>query len=256
MRDPHVASLTYLAIPSDTASFDQAPPLEGTFRGLRYLLASGKLRIEPNIHFPAIEQARDHVEPLLESWQIDIALRFGSPELSFKYETGEVIDRNPPPPGSPQTLQVQFVSVATAVGNVTPHVSRGKYPEPPAVFRTTPDVETLWQRYQGYRHGHEPLPSMAYFSLTLLEAMAGGRAQAANAFKISAHVLAKIGQLTSERGDASNARKYRAVTSGGPLTGPEIHWLEEAVKTIIRRLGELDSISTLSTIELKDLPPL
>ena len=256
MRDPHVASLTYLAIPSETASFEKAPPLQGTFGGSSFLLADGKLRIEPNIHFPEIEQAREYVEQLLNSWQIDIALRFGDPELSFKYETSEVIDRNPPPPGSPQTIQVQSVAMATAVGNVTLHVSRGMYPEPPTVFRINPDVETLWQRYQGYRRGHEPLPSMAYFSLTLLEAMAGGRPQAAKAFKISPRVLAKIGQLTSERGDASTARKYRALTSGGPLTGSEVHWIEEAVKVVIRRLGELDSIDKLSTIELKDLPPL
>jgi len=97
---------------------------------------------------------------------------------------------------------------------------------------------------------------MAYFCLTLLEAMAGNRGLAARTFRISAGVLGKLGQLTSERGDLSTARKYRAVISGSPLTGGEIHWLEEAVKAIIRRVGELATTEQLSTIELSDLPPL
>jgi hypothetical protein len=153
MRDPHVASLTYLAIPSETASFDQVPPLEGTIGGSKFFLGDGKLRIEPTIHFPGIEQARNYVDPLLESWEIDIALRFGNPELSFKYETAEVLDRNPPPPGFAQTIQVQSVAEVNAVGNVTVHVSRGKYPDPPTIFRTNPDVDTLWHRYQRYKSG-------------------------------------------------------------------------------------------------------
>jgi hypothetical protein len=66
----------------------------------------------------------------------------------------------------------------------------------------------------------------------------------------------KMGELTSKHGDASTARKYGAIVSGRPLTGPEIHWLEEAVKVVIRRLGEFNSIRTLSTIELTDLPAL
>jgi len=256
MRDPHVASLTYLATPSETVSFDNAPPLEGRIGSFGFLLADGKLKIEPNMHFGGIEEARAYVDPLLRSWEIDIALRFGSPELLFKYETAELIDRNPPPPGSPLTLQVQLGAVVTVAVSATLHVARGYYPDPPPIFRTNPDVETLWQRYDQYRRGHEPLPSMAYFCLTLLEAMAGSRAEAVKRFHISRSVLNKMGELASERGDVSDARKYRAVASGGPLTGPEIRWLEEAVKAIIRRLGELDSVGTLSTIKLNDLPAL
>jgi hypothetical protein len=97
---------------------------------------------------------------------------------------------------------------------------------------------------------------MAYFCLTLLEEMAGDRAQTGKMFKISRSVLNKMAMLTSERGDASTARKYAAIVSGRPLTGPEIHWLEEAVKAIIRRIGEFNSIRTLSKIKLTDLPAL
>lgn len=42
-------------------------------------------------------------------------------------------------------------------------VTLHKYPDPPKLFILTPDVETLWHRYEGYLQGKEPLSSMAYF---------------------------------------------------------------------------------------------
>lgn len=257
MKDPHVVSLTYKASPSESISFEKAPPLDGTIENLRFRLDGETLRIEPTIHFPSIDEARYYVDPLLHSWEIDIALRFGKPELSFVYDTAKVIDRQPHHPGLRQAvLNVQLGELVLAGSAVTLRVSRGSYPHPPTVFRVNPDVETLWRRYQGYRKGREPLPSMAYFCLTLIESLAGGRDGAASAFKISKRVLAKIGQLTSERGDASTARKYRAITAGAALTGAESAWLEEAIKILIRRVGEARAIDTLSTVDIDNLPRL
>jgi hypothetical protein len=257
MRDPHVVSLTYLAVPSESASFDRASPIGGTIEDIRYSLGEGRLVIEPAAHFSSAEEARAHVDPLLRAWEIDIGLQFGSPELSFAYETAEVIDRNPPPPGSGGAVLIATLGELTIAGAAaTLTVSRGRYPSPPRTFRTSPDVETLWMRYQGYRNGREPLPSMAYLCLTTLEAIAGGRQLAATMFKISPQVLSKMGQVTSERGDPTSARKYSAVKSGSPLAGPEVHWLEEAVKAIIRRVGEAHDVNALPTITLNDLPAL
>ena len=256
MRDPHVVSLTYVATPSETTSFDKAAPIEGTIDQFRFRLAGGELRIEPTGHFGSIEEARLHVDRILESWEIDIALRFGNPELSFTYRTSEVVDRDPPPPGTRQIVMVATAGELSLVGSATLHVSRTRYPEPPTNFRASPDVLTLWKRYQGYRQGREPLPSMAYFCLTFLQASAGGRDNAAREFKISSSVLNRIGRLTSERGDEGTARKYAAIKSGAPLTPSETRWLEEAVKAIIRRVGEFEAIDTLQPLDLADLPSL
>jgi len=257
MRDPHVVSLTYLATPSESVSFDQAPPIEGTIEDIRYILRDGKLHIEPTDHFTTVDEARANVDPILEAWEIDIALRFRSPELSFRYETAKVIDRDPPPPESRQAVLVASLGELTLAGSAaTLLVSRANYPTPPQTFRTNPDVETLWMRYQGYRHSREPLPSMAYFCLTMLESIAVSRENAATAFKISPRVLRKMGQLTSERGGPFSARKYGAIKSGSPLSASEVQWLEEAVKVIIRRVGEAHAIDALPTITLNDLPPL
>ena len=251
-----MVSLTYVATPSETTSFDKAAPIEGTIDQFRFRLDRGELRMEPTGHFGSIEEARLQVDPILESWEIDIALRFGNPELSFTYKTSEVVDRDPPPPGTRQIVMVATAGELSLVGSATVHVSRARYPDPPTNFRANPDVHTLWKRYQGYRHGREPLPSMAYFCLTFLEVSAGGRDNAAKEFKISSSVLNGIGKLASERGDEGTARKYVAIKSGAPLTSSEVQWLEEAVKSIIRRVGEFGAIDTLQQLDLADLPSL
>jgi hypothetical protein len=255
MRDPHVVALHYTATPSNKASFDNAPPLEAHIDGFALRLHEGKLTLTPSSHFGSAEEAMAAAAPLLRAWEIDIALRFGNPELSFSYESADLVDRDPPPPGTPQTIQVQSASFLLMSGRVTPRVSRISYPDPPSFFRTSPDVETLWQRFQGYRAGREPLPSMAYFCLTVVETIAGGRPQAAQMLNISANILSTVGRLTSQRGDPSIARKY-SPSMNTPLTGAEVRWLEEATKAIIRRLGELTHVATLPIITMTDLPAI
>jgi hypothetical protein len=110
-------------------------------------------------------------------------------------------------------------------------------------------------RYHGYRDGREPLLSMAYFCLTVLEANAGGRSAAARKYRIDKAVLHKLGELTSRRGDLATARKATAGVAA-PLTGPETAWLEVAVKTLIWRLGDTGDTTKLPSITLAELPIL
>jgi hypothetical protein len=255
MRDPHVVLLTYGVQIPETASFDNSPPREGAIDSFSFQLQDGTLEIEPSQHFADITMARAAIEPLLRSWEIDIALRFGNPELSFRYKSAHVVDRNPIP-GELEPLQIQSCGMVITSGEITLKVHRAQYPDPPSIFRTTPDVETLWHRYLGYRQGHEPLPAMAYFCLTFLETLAGGRSKAADLFKISPKVLKRLGQLSSERGDPTTARKYSAIKSGTPLSGPEVAWIDKAIQVIIRRVGEFREIDSMPTITLDDLPTL
>ena len=256
MRDPHVTSLTYVAVSSPTDSFDRAQPIQGKIDSLQFTLEHGLLLITPSTHFPSVEKAREFVDPLLEAWQIDIYLRYGEQVLSFAYETGDLIDRNPPPPGSPKIVEIGMAIESDSALSITPLVARARHPEPPVHFRATPTTLTLWHRYQGYKQGREPLPAMAYFCLTVLESSAGSRKDASFAFKISRNVLDRIGELTTERGDRLSARKYGAVASGRPLAGNEVRWLEEVVKAIIRRMGELHALDTLPQIDMLSLPQL
>jgi len=124
-------------------------------------------------------------------------------------------------------------------------------------------VETLWQRYNNYLDGKEPLPSMANFCLTLVENKADGKGKkgkrefAANLFLIDKTILIMLGNLTANRGDPMTARKVpdkgRSMTA---LSEKEKKWIEAAVKILIRRMGELANIQTAKLITMTDLPKI
>jgi hypothetical protein len=138
-------------------------------------------------------------------------------------------------------------------------ITRSKYPDPPTVFTVTPDVETLWQRYNNYLDGKEPLPSMAYFCLTLIENKAGGknkRKLAEKLFRIKKPILDRLGDLTASKGNAETARKVPDKGNITALNEKEKKWIKAVVKIFIQRMGELANIQTAKFITMTDLPKM
>jgi hypothetical protein len=259
VNDPHVEALRYrLAILADGVDFDRAPPLDADREGFRFALDKGKLIVTPADHYPSEREARDAVESILRAWEIDHALRSGRPEIRFEFEWADVIDRDPPPPPKPGDDVVLGVraalSLESAVG-LSISVSQGRYPEPPTGFATDDDVEMLYAHWSRYLDGGELLQHMAYFCLTVLERH-GGRADGARRFGISSKVVDTLGRLSSNVGDPATARK--ATAAPRPLTPAEGKWLEEAVKLLVRRAGEVAANpgATLPQITMADLPKL
>ena len=138
------------------------------------------------------------------------------------------------------------------------HLARSNYPTPPTRFTVSPDVDTLWHRYEGYKHGREPLLGMAYACLTFLEAQVRGREKAARTYAIDTAVLRKLGDFTSNLGDERTARKFHTRSTRRPPTGQEATWIDAAIRMIIRRVGEHDADPTVPwpTRSIRDLPPL
>jgi len=140
-------------------------------------------------------------------------------------------------------------------------ITRRKYPDPPTFFTVTPDVETLWGRYEKYLDEKEYLPSMAYACLTFVENKAykkgkkGKRKAAAKLFLIDEPILNKLGEL-SAKGDTKTVRKFPEEGDLIPLSGKEIKWIEAAVKILIRRMGELANIQSAQLITVADLPKI
>lgn len=186
--------------------------------------------------------------------RLDASLRLGYGALSFEYVTAEVIDRSPLPTGSPIVLSVHSASHLHVAGSVKLHVTRSCYPPPPQHFQYTDDVAVLWNRFEAYREGKEPILGMAYFCLSWLERMAGDRGSVGKILNVDRAVLNKLGELTSGRGDATEARK---APSGDPqaLTDLERSWLEAVVKRLVRALGEHLSHQP-ERVTMQDLPPL
>ncbi|MDA2921265.1 hypothetical protein MYX76_17530 [Desulfobacterota bacterium AH_259_B03_O07] len=132
-------------------------------------------------------------------------------------------------------------------------VIRNRFPNLPIAFKASPDVESMYQRYEGYLEGKEPLTSMAYMCLTIFEASVRGRRQASIKYHIHRDVLNKMGELTSTRGDKEQPRK---APFGRPLTPNEEKWILEAVKLLIKRIGQhaFDPGAPKVQITMNDLP--
>lgn len=256
MRDPHVQAMHFAVGSGEGISYRDPEPVSFANHLGSFELADGKLTIAPVEHFSDEEEARRAIEPFLRAWEIDADLTLNLGMIRFTFERVELIDRDPPPPGSPQVIQMKGIASVSVFGQASLHLMCRKYPQPPHAFRATPEAQHAYRRWLRYRSGKEPLQSMAYFVLTLLESTAGDRRNAAHSFNIEVEVLRTIGRLSSTKGDPDTARKANSGVQFQELTGAERQWLEKAVALVIRRLGEHASGVQLSSIRLADLPSL
>ncbi|MFI5252979.1 MAG: hypothetical protein ACHQQQ_11180 [Bacteroidota bacterium] len=256
--DLHVVSLHYTLRKNEKLSYVNPPALKFDSPEGNFELADGKLRCEMKKNFATEEEARKVVDPFLKAWEIDADLRLGRGTLRFDFKRAEIVDRSPVIPDDNHKhiiLSAETGAISVAGHSAIICRTQNTYPEPPRSFRLTPDADSLWFRYQGYLDGREPLLSMVYFCLTVLESTANGRNSASRKYNIALTILDKIGDLTSKHGDHRIARK---ASKGGnpPLTGEECVWLETAVKLLIWRVGDnLEAIS-LSPITMADLPKI
>jgi hypothetical protein len=259
MRDPHVVWLKYRLETDETTSYN-APALEREYDPFSLLLADEVLMVTMKQHFPSVDAARNSVEEVLQSWELDVALRFRTGELQFIFEESSLIDRDPPPPGTPQVLAVDAAISGSSVMSAALHVTRLHYPEPPSRFKASPDVQVMWFRYQQHLKGKETLQAMAYFCLTVIESLAqkGSRKKAADEYRIDIEILSKLGNFTTNKGTQFDARKYN--NDFAPLSQAEENWMHEAVKILIRRKAEYDyepaTANSLEQITMADLPQL
>jgi len=260
MRDPHVVALRYRVVPDETVAFDRPPPTEWKTEAFHMQLADDLATFKMIEHYASEKAARECVDDYLRAWEIDVALQFGHPEIRFEFEGADVIDRDPPLPGSGQVIHAK-VALAGAIGlaaTVTAHVTRGKYPDAPRAFVASIDVRTMWLHYEEYRKGRERLVDMGNVCLTLLEGNAGTREKAARQYGISSKVLDKLGYLVSAVGDDRTARKLKKLREFRAHTHAEIVWVEAAVKALIRRVGEweFDHEASRRKLTMSDLPKL
>jgi len=254
MFDPHIDSLIYSLRPSEFVQYDEPPPLKFDTDIFEGTLENNVLTCRMKVDFATETEAKAAVEGTLRAWEIDAALRRGYPKLKFVFQKVVLVDRNPPE--GKGTSQVVTEASPYIKFEARFRIKPGQYPAPPQNFCVTPEVEKLWMRYEGYLRGREPLLSMASFCLTVIEDAYNGRTAAAKQMNIDEAVLKKIGNLTATRGDLLTARKINAQSTKQPLSGQEGAWLQEAVKAVIRRLGEARSLTPSKTLAMKDLPPL
>lgn len=262
MNDPHVKALIYHINHGDTIDYSKAQPLEWKEPEIRLTVEDRNVRFEFKEHFGTEEQAREAIENYIRNWEFDATLKFGNPNsFRLKFVNAEIIDRNP----LPGRVRIGGKLEIGGLGSSKLIVSVSEYPSPPSDIALSPEVETMYQRYMGYRQKREPLPGMAYFCLSMLEdppvvstqnrSIRNKRKVAAMKYRIDENVLDKIGQLSSTRGGA-DARKREG--TGKSLSSEEHNFLDRAIKAIIRRVAEWEHIPSknLSELSWSDLPPL
>ena len=253
-------SLVYQMKVAENTIYDDPSPLAVDMEEWNGQLENGVLTCHMKLHYSSVADARKAVEKYLRAWEIHAAITCGRGSIAFVYRNANVIDLAPKGRGDVVVCPTACEAVAVAE-TVKVVLTRTNYPPPPELFRVSPDVESLWYRYEGYLDGKEPLLSMAYWCLTMIEASYGNgeREAAARTISVDSEVLDTLGRLTSTKGDSTVARKAPKRGELQPLNGTECTWIQAVVRTLIHRVGEYvgcDDSSTLTKVGMLDFPPL
>lgn len=256
MNDPHVVALIYRVEHGNSVDYREAQPLIREEQAFRVEVKDNQARFELKDHYATEKDARNAIKDYIDDWEFDACLEYGLDSFRLQFERAEIKDRNPTP--GVTNLQATFPGFRLGAISATLTVGMPNYPTPPsAVNFRDPNVQTMHQRYMGYRQGNEPLASMAYFCLDVLEHSMGpekkGRRAAAREYRIAFSVLDRIGRLSSEKG-GQFARKGDAVAND--FTSQESSFLEQAIKRMIRRAAEKahSPDKKFPRISLSDLP--
>lgn len=256
--------LYYKVETSAFADFTEAATFRHETGDFSLRIDQGLATFQLKATYGSVIEARAAVEEFTRSWEIDIAMKRQVPILHFAFDRAKIIINGKKSPESTPTIYAQGVDSAAEYGTPSLRMKFTVYPDLPAGFTVTPDAETLWNRWESYRDGHEPLMSMAYFCLTFIEwsarahgsRKAKGRDKASQMYRIHIDVLSKLGHLTGNTGDLATARKLTPKSTLKPTSNRERQWVRAAVLAIVRRSGELTSGPNLPMITMHDLPKL
>ena len=266
-NDPHVEELIYrVEIGEERWIFDPTSPVEEETDEFRMRLKDGIATFHMKKHYPSAQSAREPVEAYVRAWEIDVALQYGPKrKLHFIFKRSKIIDRDPPPPGTPVTLE--GIPSEEAVGHLSgalPFLRH--YPQPPRDFVASGDVRTMWSLYKGYLENRDRLMPMAYSCLTRLKFRASRtikgkmdkRKKVETMYRVDYSVLDKLGKLINTLGDEVEVRKLTSESKLCSPTPEETKWIEEVLKRLIRRAGEYaaDPQKQWPQITLAVLPPL
>ena len=265
MNDPHVVALHYDVLIGPGVDFDTAPPLIQKEPAFDVRLEGKGAKFTMKQHFATEQDALSVVKPFVDAWNISAGLELLPDRFRLEYRDSEIIDRSPTP-GVSALHATNLTTGAPEPGRPALTMHRDHFPRPPTNFQTSLEVEAMYSQYRAHNEGGIPLLHMAYFLLTVLEQgiarprqsgsrVTNKRAAAAAKLAIDVGVLAKIGELTAERGRES-ARKADGWHS--ELKPKELAWLQEAAKMMIRRAGEVAANPTgpHQQITMAQLPTL
>ena len=208
MNDPHVVALIYEIEHDSSVDYSEAEPVDHEEDPFRILIEDKSIRAEMKEHHATESAALEVVEPYLRSWEMDAALRGHPDEFRLKFDRSVIVDRNPTP-----GVVGLAATIRAGETDISGNSYRGQALSPNRRLGWTlnsndREVVTLFNRFERYLNRREPLPSMAYFCLTVLEGMCNGnRTEAAKRYGIGKSVLDSFGRLASHKGGPDAARE-------------------------------------------------
>lgn len=241
MNDPHVVALIYDFLPEPSVDYSRAEPLRHEEAAFDLSVAEGIARFDMKEHFATEEEARRVVDRFVRQWRLYARLQGTRRSFKLKFKRPIIEDRDPTP--GVVSLAGGLRAEVRIGGGASLTIRAHEYPSPPqSPLTITPDAQGMYDRFVGYLEGKEPLPSMAYFCLNVLERSAGAsgkkRQRAAKKYAVEEDVLNEIGKLSSRKGGAQ-ARKGEGL--GAELEPTEVRFLKRAVGAIILRMAEMDA---------------
>lgn len=253
MNDPHVEVLHYrFESLNATDNFDNANPQTGIIDTWEYQLSDGILKVSPQIHYSSEDDARVALEPLLRNWEESSFLSKSKHYIKFIFDHSDIIDRRPSPGN--QTLHVHSAGSFLLFGKVTVVRNNSNYPPPEINYQSSPLTEFFISRLLRYRQGSELLTTMAYTILSRLVGENKGPSEKAKRFAVSKNLLGRIGELSSIP-DPEYGRKGKG-KGKKTISKIERMWLEEAIRLLILRVGEVEAGGQgLPILSVNDVQP-
>ena len=254
MSDQRVVALFYDIEHRPSVVYREEEPHyeEGNFS---VRIENKEVRFTMKAHYATEAEAKEAVREYIDNWEFTAGLRKGPDMFKLVYQKAQIEDRNAEI--GHHRVNLDPVSWKSTVPPVAVTLTTSYPPPPQSGMKITPDVQSMYERLMGYRLGREPLPSMAYFCVTVLENSAGvlrkrkraiRRRAVAEQYGIEQAVLDKIGNLSSEKG-GQQARKANGTSH--PLTESEARFLKKAIPALIRRAAEVAHDPNKSGNEIK-----
>jgi hypothetical protein len=231
-------------IARESASDVFAPGVGGTYQLGDFDCVAGPVTLiaKPRGNYPSEYEARQALEPHLESWAAKAELVDRIP-MSFHFVGSELTDRRPQAGGGDAIEQVFFDAVQSHHSDsVTLIRVIGDLPAPdPHWHGESRLARELRLRARGLADDSS-LPSVAYAMYDGIRAKYGGPGRAAVSLGVSTGLLEQVSRLS---GGARDRKPASSVT----LSDQQRAWLVQAMRALARRVAEVEAgIGSLPTL--------
>lgn len=196
----------------------------------------------------SLDYGEQKVDEFLRSWEADVLFQTGRERRRFRISGSSA-------PG--HGCQTYVYGQVTIGGRLAEENTRRKTPWKRHRYWDIPLVDSLIQRYEEYRCGHERLTVLGFLCLSALSHAFDGRKALANRLNFDDSLLSELGRLVSTVGTHATARKISRDHDLRELTPLEEYWLESVTRELIRRAGEAYNGRIMeSRCSLSDFPSL